>query len=113
MAIRLIATTQVHENYGSHDWNGEGECPQYWKAKGGQDYLVAELSVEDASKGEAYLQGLVDASLSQMESNNDYWREYVLGWELFPEGKLTYMEGLYADHGDDPSRVVQALEVTA
>ena len=30
---KLLITTQVYENYGSHDWDGEGECPQYWKAK--------------------------------------------------------------------------------
>jgi hypothetical protein len=113
MAIRLIANTQIHENYGAHDWNGEGECPQYWKAKGGTDFLVAELSVEDAAKGEAYLQGLVDASLSQMECDDYAWREYVLGWELFQEGQLTYMEGLYAEHGDDHSRVVKPLKAVA
>ena len=37
---KLLITTQVYENYGAHDWDGVGECPSYWKAKGGSDYVV-------------------------------------------------------------------------
>ena len=36
----LAIETQYRENYGSHDWDGEGECPQAWKSKGGSTYLV-------------------------------------------------------------------------
>ena len=31
----LVVDTQYMENYGAHDWDGIGECPQYWKVKGG------------------------------------------------------------------------------
>jgi hypothetical protein len=31
--MKLLITTQYMENYGAHDWNGEGACPQYWKMK--------------------------------------------------------------------------------
>ena len=37
--MKLLITTQNYENYGAHDWDGVGECPQYWKAKGGSDYV--------------------------------------------------------------------------
>ena len=47
---KLLITTQVYENYGSHDWDGEGECPQYWKAKGGSDYVVLDVNVNRASE---------------------------------------------------------------
>ena len=40
MAI-LVIDVQYKENYGAHDWNGEGDCPQYWKFKGGDTYLVS------------------------------------------------------------------------
>ena len=36
--MQLLITTQTQENYGAHDWDGEGACPQYWKFKGGMDY---------------------------------------------------------------------------
>jgi hypothetical protein len=37
--MKLHITTQYMENYGAHDWDGVGECPQYWKFKGGEDYF--------------------------------------------------------------------------
>ena len=36
--MKLMITTQIQENYGAHDWDGTGACPQYWKFKGGNDY---------------------------------------------------------------------------
>jgi len=36
----LVITTQYQENYGAHDWDGQGECPQYWKMKGGSEFKV-------------------------------------------------------------------------
>jgi hypothetical protein len=36
----LVITTQYQENYGAHDWDGVGECPQYWKMKGGSEFKV-------------------------------------------------------------------------
>ncbi len=35
-----LITTQYRENYGAHDWDGTGDCPQYWKNKGGYDYMI-------------------------------------------------------------------------
>jgi len=42
--MQLLITTQTQENYGAHDWDGEGACPQYWKFKGGMDYKYDERS---------------------------------------------------------------------
>ena len=39
----LVIHTQYRENYGSHDWDGKGECPQYWKFKGGSTYVVPNI----------------------------------------------------------------------
>ena len=47
---KLLITTQVYENYGAHDWDGEGQCPQYWKAKGGSDYVVLNVDVNRAAE---------------------------------------------------------------
>ena len=38
--MKAIIQTQHMENYGAHDWDGEGECPQRWKPKGGSTYIV-------------------------------------------------------------------------
>ena len=39
MAVHIM--TQCRENYGAHDWDGVGQCPQYWKNKGGDDYVIS------------------------------------------------------------------------
>ena len=31
--MKLHITCQYMENYGAHDWDGQGECPQHWKFK--------------------------------------------------------------------------------
>jgi len=38
--MKILLQTQIHENYGAHDWDGTGKCPQYWKAKGGNDIEI-------------------------------------------------------------------------
>ena len=41
--MMLVIRTQYMENYGAHDWDGKGECPQYWKAKGGSEFKVTGI----------------------------------------------------------------------
>ena len=43
--FRIVLSTQVHENYGVHCWDGKGFCPSHWKAKRGNEY---HLSVGEA-----------------------------------------------------------------
>jgi len=40
MDILVQITAQCHENYGAHNWNGQGECPQAWKPKGCQVFTL-------------------------------------------------------------------------
>ena len=42
-----IVQTQYRDNYGSHDWDGTGECPQHWKNKGGSTYVVHGITSDD------------------------------------------------------------------
>ena len=48
--MKLLITTQVYENYGAHDWDGKGLCPQYWKAKGGSDYVVRNRTMMHSAR---------------------------------------------------------------
>lgn len=41
--MMLVIDTQYMENYGAHDWDGKGKCPQYWKAKGGSEFKVTGI----------------------------------------------------------------------
>ena len=46
--MKFYVLTQNRENYGAHDWDGTGSCPQYWKAKGGDTFVLEDLSVGEA-----------------------------------------------------------------
>ncbi len=83
---KLLITTQVYENYGAHDWDGVGECPQYWKAKGGNDYVVKKF--KDLNK----VTETVMALRGQIEQDNDAFRETIIGWEVVANDYLTEFE---------------------
>jgi hypothetical protein len=48
--MKLVIQTQFKENYGAHDWDGKGECPQDWKFKGGETYVFNNLSPNDVTR---------------------------------------------------------------
>jgi hypothetical protein len=83
---KLLITTQVYENYGAHDWDGKGACPQYWKAKGGNDYVVKKF--RNINKATETVMGL----RGQIESDNEYFREHIIGWEIVADDYLTEFE---------------------
>jgi hypothetical protein len=82
---KLLILTQVYENYGAHDWDGEGECPQYWKAKGGSEYVVKNIDVNRVDD-------LVKGVWNQVESASEYYRETILSWEVVEDDYLTEYE---------------------
>ena len=74
--LRLMIETQHKENYGAHDWNGEGTCPQYWKYKGGSTYVFDF----DPSKDNG--EDLVRAIRPLLEDSNESFEEYLLDWSV-------------------------------
>ena len=77
--MKLVITTQIHENYGAHAWDGEGECPQHWKAKGGENYVVHHLTPEQAIEA-TKPGGLADrVGAAVTVQDNPAFEEYVLG----------------------------------
>ena len=82
---KLLIQTQVMENYGAHDWDGEGLCPQYWKAKGGNDYVVKNIDPNRAAD-------IVNLVSGQIEQDNEYFRECIVSWEVVADDFLTWFE---------------------
>jgi hypothetical protein len=66
MSNTIVISTQFLENYGAHDWSGRGECPQRWKPKGGDTFIVTDL-VGDRAAVERCI-----------EHRSDFSQEYVL-----------------------------------
>lgn len=94
---RLVIGTQYEENYGAHDWDGQGECPQYWKFKGGNDYVVASFTVSElaamAPLGvQKTLAEKAQAFAATVAKDNHYAREYMIGWDLLDPNELTETE---------------------
>jgi hypothetical protein len=83
---KLLITTQVYENYGAHDWDGVGACPQYWKAKGGNDYVVKKF--KDLNK----VTETVMAVRDQIEESNDHFLEKIIDWSIVADDALTEFE---------------------
>jgi hypothetical protein len=83
--MKLLITTQVYENYGAHDWDGKGACPQYWKAKGGSDYVVRNINVNQATE-------TVMAVRGQIEEDTDAFRETIIDWSIVADDALTEFE---------------------
>ena len=80
----LVIQTQHRENYGAHNWDGEGECPQHWKFKGGNTYFVTDLST--ANINQIAQKGIPTLTLL-IESRNEMFEEYILDWEIRDLGK--------------------------
>jgi len=87
--MQLLISTQIQENYGAHDWDGEGSCPQRWKFKGGQDY---KYDLGSASRNADALKELVEHFRPEIEEDNDYYRNHIVGYEVVSDDHLTEFE---------------------
>lgn len=78
--MKLVIQTQYCENYGAHTWDGEGECPQRWKFKGGETYVVPNLG-QDQVVTRVIEQGMPTLR-ALIEYSNEASREYILDWSV-------------------------------
>ena len=76
---KLLIQTQVMENYGSAD-------QPHWKAKGGSDYVVKKF--RDFNR----VTETVLALRPQIESDNEFYTETIIGWEVVTDDYLTDFE---------------------
>jgi predicted ATP-binding protein involved in virulence len=85
--MKLLITTQVYENYA---WNEDGSIGKgddaYWKAKGGDEYVVTGIWDEE----EAVTAVMV--LRKDIEKDTDYYREQVIDWVLLDNEELTPFE---------------------
>lgn len=73
--MKLVIQTQVRENYAAHDgFSGE----YYWKMKGGNTYVVRDLSPRQSERA----RGGIPTLTKLIEEKNDYYEEYILSAEV-------------------------------
>jgi hypothetical protein len=82
----LVLKTQILENYGAHDWNGEGECPQRWKAKGGQEFKISDIPA-NLSMAE-----VVEIASLSIQQDNEYYQESIVSWSMEGDDYLSWYE---------------------
>ena len=82
----LVARTQIMENYGAHHWDRQGECPQYWKAKGGSEYKIINLP-----KGVEHTE-IIMAVRGDIEVNNEFYTENIIDWSIESDDYLSWFE---------------------
>ena len=103
--MKLLITTQVYENYA---WNEDGfigtGTDAYWKAKGGNDYVVRNIDVNRVKE-------IADVAISQVAQNNDYFQESVIGWEVVSDDYLTEFEKTQLEYDGKIAYPAQELEV--
>jgi hypothetical protein len=84
---KLLIQTQVYENYA---WNEDGSlgtgANAYWKPKGGSDYVVKKF--KDFNR----VTETVMALRSQIEQDNDAFREHIINFEVVADDYLTDFE---------------------
>ena len=87
--MKLHITTQYMENYGAHDWDGEGACPQYWKFKGGQDYFYP---LGDAGRSAEAIEELIHYFRQTIEWDDVGSRQYIVGYGIVEDSFMTEFE---------------------
>jgi hypothetical protein len=111
--LKLHIQTQIQENYGAHDWDGVGECPQYWKFKGGNDYMY---SLGSSLRSEESLKEIVEHFRPQIEEDNQGFREYIIGYGVQADDYLTEFEQSQLEYDGRiayPARVLKMVDAQA
>ena len=85
---KLLITTQVYENYA---WNEDGSLGTgdnaYWKAKGGNDYVVKNFKGNHSTSLK-----IIMAVRGQIEQDNEMFREHIIDWAIVADDYLTEFE---------------------
>lgn len=77
---KLMITTQVYENYAC----SEGLAP-YWKAKGGNEYVVKNIDPNRAAD-------IVNWACGEVEQDTLAFQETVIHWQVVEDDHLTDFE---------------------
>ena len=108
--MKLHITTQYMENYGAHDWDGEGACPQYWKFKGGEDYFY---QLGNAMPSDEHIAELVNHLRSRVEWSDEGSRSYIVSYGIVEDGYRTEFERSQLEYDgviQHPAVMLQPLE---
>ena len=90
---KLLIQTQVYENYAWVDGEIQTGKNAYWKAKGGNDYVVKKFKGGDEAATTAVM-----ALRGQIECADDYFMETIIGYQIVANDYLTEFEQSQLDY---------------
>lgn len=91
--MKIAIDTQYMENYGAHDWDGKGECPQYWKFKGGETIILEVPGFRfDEEFAQKKAEMIIDSIRDKLEYKSEYAQEYIIGWSFVEDDYVTEFE---------------------
>ena len=87
--MKIAINTQFMENYGVHDWDGNGDCPQYWKTKGGSVYVIENSTYERVSNDQprSWTETLWQTLRDLIEYSNDGARETIISMNIVDDNE--------------------------
>ena len=106
--MKQVIATQNQENYGAHMWDGKGDCPQNWKFKGGNEYMVEGVPAE------VDLVEVVELVRGEIEEHNDFYRVDIIGYQLEADGYMSDFERSqleYEGHIAYPEPTIQYADI--
>ena len=108
--MKLCITTQYRENYGAHDWDGTGQCDQYWKNKGGEEYFVSLEGVPDSDFLMIHVERIVDSLRPKLEFSDMYSEQHIIGFDVVADDYMTEYERSQLKYDGEikyPARVLE------
>lgn len=84
--MKLVIITQLRENYGAHDWDGTGSVPQYWKNKGGSQYIVDDIehfvAIDDDFFAKNIKSIVYDGISTKITELNEYYEVSIINYSI-------------------------------
>lgn len=108
--MKLHIVTQYMENYGAHDWDGEGECPQHWKMKGGEDYFYP---LGTAGRSDEAIAEIVNHFRAQIEWCDVGSSQQIVGYGVVPDDYMTEFERSQLEYDGRIAYPAKTLELEA
>ena len=100
--MKLVISTQCRENYGAHDWDGQGSVPQYWKNKGGSDYIVDDIehfvAIDDDFFAKNIKSVVYDYIAQKIEQKSDYYEETIINYSIEDNDYVSEFEKSQLEH---------------
>ncbi len=100
--MKLVISTQCRENYGAHDWDGNGPVPQYWKNKGGSEYIVDDIehfvAIDDDFFAKNIKSIVYDYIAQKIEQKSDYFEETIINYSIEDNDYMSEFEKSQLEH---------------